>query len=72
MKHSDFSKQTHTNAGTFPLAHLRAEFDKQRFDVGPVDVGGSGSGKYPFECFLVFAFHSDIVPHLSTVSRMKY
>lgn len=72
MKNPSFSKQTNTNAGTFSLAQFRSEFDKQRFDVGPVDIAAGWPGKNQFQCFLVLAFHLDIVPHIGTVSRMEY
>ena len=72
VKNPSLSKQTNTNTGTFSLAQFCSEFDKQRFDVGPVDIAAGWSGKYQFQCFLMLAFHSDIVPYIGTVSRVKY
>ena len=69
MKNPSFSKQTNTNAGTLSLAQFRSEFDKQRFDVGPVDTAAGWSGKDLLQCFLMFPLHLDIVPYAGTVSN---
>ena len=72
MKNPSFAKQTNTNTGTFSLTQLRAKFDKQRFDVSPINIAAGWSGKYQFQCFLMFAFHMGIVPRIGTVSKVKY
>jgi hypothetical protein len=62
VKHSHFFKHDHGYATSFSLTDFGAQFDKQRFDVAPLDVSTRGAGEDQFKSALMLPLHAQIVP----------
>jgi hypothetical protein len=57
VKYPPFPKQSHANAGTFPLRYFRAKLFEQTLNVTPLQVRAGWMQKEQFKCFSVFALH---------------
>jgi len=57
VEDASLAKQPDTDAGTFPLADLRAKLNEQRLDAAPLDVGADRPVEDQVQRPLVLAFH---------------
>lgn len=57
MKNSPVAEQSHEHAGALTLGHLRADFNEQRLNVSPVDIGQDWPSKYKLEGAPMLSLH---------------
>ena len=67
MKHPAFSKQPHSDTGTFPFCDICAQFLEQSFDVIPLNVCAGWMQKELFNSFLMLTFHDKMMPSFGTI-----
>ena len=66
MEHSHLFEYDYSYTTTLSLADFSAQFDKQRFNIAPLDVSTRGAGEDQFESSLVLPLHTEIVPRSGT------
>ena len=66
MEHSHFLEEDHSYTTTLSFADFCAQFDKQRFDIAPLDISTRGASEEQFESSLVLPLHTEIVPRSGT------
>lgn len=67
MEDPALPEQADTDSGTFAFADLGAEFDEQRLDVPPLNVGAGRTSEDEFEGLLIFSLHGPMVLINSTI-----
>jgi len=53
VKYSNLTEKNHGYPAAFALIDLRPKFNKQRFNVSPLNIGANGAGKNSLKGFLV-------------------